>query len=572
MYETYKIIFSNFCDKELQNRLEHKENFIKEIENDPFKLLAAIKEMMHTTSHEKLIYPFETLWTSLAALFKLKQEKEEKLSDYYDKMKAFSVQVKKYLPDEVLHQFVEGLDMYQKEKSYPGKQKEMKKGAWNQLIALGFLYNSDCERYGKLLKDYQTDFADCTDNFPKDLVSMRERMSIACNEDKFLKKKNKDKDNKDKGKDTNSNENVTYASSFAQVAQGKKVCWVCGGDHLANVCPHRDKIPRDKWYKNTMESHHTFLKSAYVHYVKGDTTSLSNTENQTVVENQYQENENSGDTGQRVSWDSFPSHMQIVTSHAEKAVTCEQKTIILDSGSTMSIFHDKDLVYDIKKADYPIKIATNAGSRIVSKQAMVAGFGSVWYDEEAIANIFSIKDLKMQHHITYDSEVEDAFFVHKEDKEPVKFKCTSQGIYAYTIPVCREENMELAESHLVDTVKENRKGYTQAQFDRAVKARSLYHELGAPTLENYKGFIKMGGVQNCPIRIEDIKIAQNIFGPDMATLKGKSTRRKPKAVLEDWIELPKEILEKHSKIELCIDVMYINGVGLMTAIDRTIKY
>ena len=121
------------------------------------------------------------------------------------------------------------------------------------------------------------------------------------------------------------------------------------------------QCPHDKWYKNTMESHHTFLKSAYVHYVKGDTTSLSNTENQTLVENQYQENENSGDTGQRVSWDSFPSHMQIVTSHAEKAVTCEQKTIILDSGSTMSIFHDKDLVYDIKKSDHPIKIAPNAG-------------------------------------------------------------------------------------------------------------------------------------------------------------------------------------------------------------------
>ena len=220
--------------------------------------------------------------------------------------------------------------------------------------------------------------------------------------------------------------------------------------------------------------------------------------------------------------------MQIVTSHAERAVTCEQKTIILDSGSTMSIFHNKFLVYDIKKSDHPIKIATNAGSRIVSKQAMVAGFGSVWYDEGAIANIFSIQDLKKQHHITYDSEIEDAFLVHKEDKEPVKFKCTSQGIYAYTIPVCHEENMELAESHLVDTVKENRKGYTQAQFDRAVKARSLYHELGAPTLENYKGFIKMGGVQNCPIRIEDINIAQNIFGPDMATLKGKSTRKKPK--------------------------------------------
>ena len=128
---------------------------------------------------------------------------------------------------------------------------------------------------------------------------MRERMSIACNEDKFSKKKSNDKNNKDKGKDTGSNDNVAHASSFAQVAQGKKVCWVCGGYHLANVCPHRDKIPHDKWYQNTMESHHTFLKNAYVHYVKGDTTSLNTLENNTAVENQYQENENSGDTGQR---------------------------------------------------------------------------------------------------------------------------------------------------------------------------------------------------------------------------------------------------------------------------------
>ena len=87
----------------------------------------------------------------------------------------------------------------------------------------------------------------------------------------------------------------------------------------------------------------------------------------------------------------------------------------------------------------------------------------------------------------------------------MKFKCTSQGIYAYTIPVCHVNKVEVAKSHLVDTVKENRKGYTQAQYDRAVKVWSLYHELGAPTLENYKGLIKMGGVQNCPIRIEDIK-------------------------------------------------------------------
>ena len=137
-------------------------------------------------------------------------------------MKAFSVQVQKYLPDDVSHQFMTGLDTYKNEKD--SITEKMKKGAWNQLIALGFLCNSDHERYGKLSKDYQTDFADKADKIVRDLVSMRERMSIACNEDRFMKKKNKEKDNKDKGKDASSSDNVAYASSFAQVAQGKKVC------------------------------------------------------------------------------------------------------------------------------------------------------------------------------------------------------------------------------------------------------------------------------------------------------------------------------------------------------------
>ena len=40
-----------------------------------------------------------------------------------------------------------------------------------------------------------------------------------------MKKKSKENDSKDKNKDASSSDNVTYASSFAQVAQGKNVCW-----------------------------------------------------------------------------------------------------------------------------------------------------------------------------------------------------------------------------------------------------------------------------------------------------------------------------------------------------------
>ena len=105
------------------------------------------------------------------------------------------------------------------------------------------------------------------------------------------------------------------------------------------------------------------------------------------------------------------------------------------------------------KADNPIKIVTNAGTRIVPEQAMVVESGKVWFDVQAIANIFALANLKKKYHVTYDPTIEDAFIVHQENKEPIKFKCTDHGIYAFTLPVCHNDKKDLFESHLVDTVK-----------------------------------------------------------------------------------------------------------------------
>ena len=55
----YSIIFTNFCDRELQHRLEHRDDFDSKVENNPIELLTAIKEMMHTASHEKLTSPMK---------------------------------------------------------------------------------------------------------------------------------------------------------------------------------------------------------------------------------------------------------------------------------------------------------------------------------------------------------------------------------------------------------------------------------------------------------------------------------------------------------------------------------
>ena len=63
-----------------------------------------------------------------------------------------------------------------------------------------------------------------------------------------------------------------------------------------------------------------------------------------------------------------------------------------------------------------------------------------------------------------------------------------------------------------------------------------------PTVRNLKHLVNGNFVKNCPITINDINIAENVYGPDIATLKGKSTRHRPPVVQQDNIEVPKEIL------------------------------
>ena len=60
---------------------------------------------------------------------------------------------------------------------------------------------------------------------------------------------------------------------------------------------------------------------------------------------------------------------------------------------------------------------TNAGSKLHNQGVTVPEFGTLWFQKDAIANIFGFGDLVDQYQITYDSAKEDAFLVHMKDKQ-----------------------------------------------------------------------------------------------------------------------------------------------------------
>jgi hypothetical protein len=71
---------------------------------------------------------------------------------------------------------------------------------------------------------------------------------------------------------------------------------------------------------------------------------------------------------------------------------------------------------------------------------------------------------------------------------------------------------------------------------------------------------------------DDVDIAEKIFGGDIGTLKGKSTRRRPTPVTDDLVEIPSELLDQHRDLTYCMDIMYVNGMPMLTGIDRSIRF
>ena len=94
---------------------------------------------------------------------------------------------------------------------------------------------------------------------------------------------------------------------------------------------------------------------------------------------------------------------------------------------------------------------------------------------------------------------------------------------------------------LLNKVAENRGNFTSSEHKCAKRMRNLYHNLGAPGIEKFKGILRTNWIKDCPVIESDIDIATEIWGPDVAYLKGKSIKSKSKKFVDDIIQIPAEL-------------------------------
>ena len=144
------------------------------------------------------------------------------------------------------------------------------------------------------------------------------------------------------------------------------------------------------------------------------------------------------------------------------------------------------------------------------------------------------------------------------------FKASNDGLYYNNM-------INTKGVYMLNNMEENQNHYNQQQYERAKMAGELYQTVGHPYIQKYKNIIKMNGINNCPVMIDDIDIYEKIFCPNIYTLKGNTVCTKPKSVVNDYIGITQELNNTHQKIELCDDIMYIQGQISLVTISKTIK-
>ena len=74
------------------------------------------------------------------------------------------------------------------------------------------------------------------------------------------------------------------------------------------------------------------------------------------------------------------------------------------------------------------------------------------------------------------------------------------------------------------------------------------------------------------MKLENICIAKKVFGPELGTLKGMTTRKKSLQVCQDIIDIPRSIKKTHRDIVIVAKVMFVNTIQFFVTISRVIEF
>ena len=260
----------------------------------------------------------------------------------------------------------------------------------------------------------------------------------------------------------------------------------------------------------------------------------------------------------------------------------DEEEVCMDSGSGIDTWANEDTSWGDRPAERPVTMATNTGTSRLDTDVDTP-IGKCYKNPGGRTNIRSLSGVVEDcyqkgdgSHVWFNSQIDNAFHHVKGDGTVIDYPVNEQGIYTTKIPVeVLNEIKEYKKSApaLIQTVRGNIEGFTKRQVAGAMKARELYHGLSCPGLEAFKNMIRGSQIRDCPVSITDIDNAWLIFGDDIATLKGKTVRKRSPPVVDSTgvYTVPEELHKNFEHLPATMDVFSVCGIRFLAFADLEIR-
>jgi len=412
--------------------------------------------------------------------------------------------------------------------------------------AIIFLYKSDRQRFGKYITEKENEILQKKDPFPKTVEDMCRVLEGWKNDNRH-------------NRFSEANDGVAFATTDTAGTKGKNknkkvTCFKCKKQgHYANKCKEVSDEDNNKSLKEKKSSN----KKGSNFTNHGQHNKKKANEDGDNGNTSEEEEESSDDENYKFA---FLQHDVTCSIHDKAAIP---KTF--DSQSTVDVFSNPKLPTNIRDAKKNLTLYCNAGKAIINKKGDLKGYGTVWFYPEGIANILSLGNVKKKHRITYDSSHDKGFLVFKADGTARAFRPSKKGLFFSDV------KNDVAHT-FVNTVENNKTKYTVKEYSDTVRASSLQNIIGRPSTQDYIKYVERNMIPNCPINKADILRAEDIFGANIGSLQGKTTRKKSERIVTTIHELPTQIIQRHGNVTIEVDIMYVNGIPFVVTTSRSIHF
>ena len=279
--------------------------------------------------------------------------------------------------------------------------------------------------------------------------------------------------------------------------------------------------------------------------------------------------------------------MQVGYSMLQKNNGIPENWIILDSGSTDTVFRTCSFLNDIVACedDEILNLTSNGGGAMgyYLKSTLKMFPIKTYYNEDSLANIISLHDLITAEGVTIklDSEKDPGFSVTYQN-QVFHFMPFATGLYYYDTNcapqvITKDEGETKPKSNvthysLLQTVNDNKQYFTDAEIKGAEKARLQQEHIGWPSDTFYAYILKNNLLINSEVTIDDHNRALHIFGPAKPLLQGEMVRMKPTSNKIEKIPLPLPISQHHQHISISVDFFWVNGHTFLTTKSSKINF